>query len=63
MVVISILTMVYKPTYNWAPPSRPGYHLSCTCAMGKVVDAEGRVKGEGTNLGSGETFGDVTGEK
>lgn len=22
-----------------------GYHLSCTCAMGKVVDAEGRVKG------------------
>ena len=22
-----------------------GYHLSCTCAMGKVVDAAGRVKG------------------
>ncbi|CAL1141865.1 unnamed protein product [Cladocopium goreaui] len=25
--------------------SHSGYHLSCTCAMGKVVDAEGRVKG------------------
>ncbi|CAJ1444668.1 unnamed protein product, partial [Effrenium voratum] len=25
--------------------SHSGYHLSCTCPMGKVVDAEGRVKG------------------
>ena len=25
--------------------SPPGYHLSCTCAMGKVVDVKGKVKG------------------
>lgn len=25
--------------------SHSGYHLSCTCAMGRVVDAEGRVYG------------------
>ena len=32
-------------TYLMLSITWPGYHLSCTCAMGKVVDAEGRVKG------------------
>jgi len=31
--------------------SHSGYHLSCTCAMGKVVDAEGKVMGlEGVRI-------------
>ncbi|CAE8655260.1 unnamed protein product, partial [Polarella glacialis] len=38
-----------------------GYHLSCTCAMGKVVDAEGKVLGlEGLRIADASIMPSMT---